>query len=148
MGMITPVGNNVAMTAAVNAGISAYKLSSFKTKAGEKITMARVPDEIFAAFSGDIDEEKHFNPRHDRIVKMAIIALRETFNQQTINHAVPLLLAMPDIKTDADGLSSLIQNLANNLNPWIDPSMTRSIYSGRASGLSVFKEAYDFTNMI
>ena len=145
MGMVTPVGGNVAMTAAaVNAGISAYRSSSFKTKAGKRITMARIPDQVFADFLGEIEEGKRFNPRHDRVVKMAIIALREVFRELPVDEAIPLVLAMPDIKTDADGLSSFIQNLANNIKPRIDPAMSRSIHSGRASGIEAIEFAFKY----
>ena len=49
MGMITPVGWNDAMTAAsVNAGICTYEASRYFTRSGEPITMARVPDPVFA----------------------------------------------------------------------------------------------------
>lgn len=140
-GMITPVGENTAMTAAaVEARISAYEMSTFKTNAGERITMARVPDQIFAEFSGKIDEGKRFNPRHDRVIKMATLALREACTKQTNEQAIPTLFAMPEVKTESEGLSSLFENLANNLSPWINPAMSRAIHSGRASGI----EAIDF----
>lgn len=141
MGMVTPVGGNVAMTAAaVEVGISAYKSSNFTTANDEKITMARVPDEMIGVFQGEIDYGSRFNPRHDRVIRIAILALQQACKQHTTEYAVPLLLAMPEIKTDSDGLSSFVENLANNLQPWIDPSISRSIHSGRASGI----EAIDF----
>jgi 3-oxoacyl-[acyl-carrier-protein] synthase I len=141
MGMVTPVGGNVAMTAtAVAARISAYKGSAFATDAGKQITMARVPDEIFADFEGEIDEGERFNPRHDRVTRMAILALQQACAQSTTEQAVPLILAMPEVTTDSEGLSSWVANIANNLKPWVDPAIIRSIYSGRASGM----EAIDF----
>ena len=143
--MITPVGGNVAMTAAmVAAAISAYKSSSYTTTAGEKITMARVPDEMFAEFEGNVDEGDRFNPRHDRVIRMAIIALREACAQYTTEQAVPLLLAMSEVKTNSEGLSSLVDNLANNLKPWIDPAISRSIHSGRASGMEAIDFAFQY----
>lgn len=145
IGMITPVGGNVAMTAAmVNAKVSAYQLSFFNTEDGEPVTMARVPDQIFAEFEGDIDEGERFNPRHDRVVKMAIIAIREACNQLTPKRPAPLVLAMPDVASDNHGLSSLIQNIADNTAPWVDPAMTRSIHSGRASGIEVIDFAFQY----
>src|SRR6218665_1112691 len=93
-GMVTPVGGNVAMTvAAVNAGISAYKSSYFTTKDDEKITMAPVPDEMIGKFHGEIDYGSRFNPRHDRITRIAILALQEACTQHAVEHAVPLILA-------------------------------------------------------
>ncbi|MDH5712301.1 MAG: hypothetical protein OEZ15_11670 [Gammaproteobacteria bacterium] len=140
-GMVTPVGANTEMTtASVEAQINAYAVSGYSTQAGEPITMAKVPDQIFADFEGEIDEGDRFNPRHDRVTKMAILAINEACAQQESEQAVPLVLAMSDVTTDDEGLSSLIENLANNTKPWVSPELSRSFYSGRASGI----EAIDF----
>ena len=145
MGMITPVGGNVAMTAAaVEAGISAYKGSAFTTDTGKQITMTRVPDEIFAEFEGELDDGERFNMRHDRVVKMAMLALREACAQSAAEQAVPLILAMPEIKSDSEGLSSLVANIANNLKPWVDPAIARGIHSGRASGMEAIAFAFQY----
>ncbi|RYY77092.1 MAG: hypothetical protein EOO52_06285 [Gammaproteobacteria bacterium] len=148
MGMITPVGGNVAMTAAaVNAGISAYKSSYFTTKDDEKIVMTRVPDEMIGEFKGELDYGSRFNPRHDRVTRIAILALQQACAHASTDQAVPLLLAMPDIKTDSEGLSSFVENIANNLKDWISPAISRSMHSGRASGMEaidfVFQYLYD-----
>ena len=145
MGMVTPVGRNVAMTAAaVNAGISAYRSSYFTTNADEKIVMTRVPDEMIGEFKGEIDEGSRFNSRHDRVTRIAILALQQACAQASTEQAVPLLLAMPDIKTDNEGLSSLVENIAKNLGNWINPAITRSIYSGRASGLEAINFVFQY----
>ncbi len=145
MGMVTPVGGDVAMTAAaLNAGISAYKSSYFTTKNDEKITMARVPDEMIGKFQGEIDYGSRFNPRHDRITRIAILALQQACAKHDVEHAVPLILGMPEIKTDTEGLSSFVENIANNLNPWINPTSSRSIHSGRASGMEAIAFAFQY----
>lgn len=145
MGMVTPVGGNVAMTAAmVGAAVSAYKVSDVTTQTGEKVTMARVPDELMAEFTGEIDEGSRFNPRHDRVTRMAIIALQQACKEKTTEQAVPLVLAMSDIKTESEGLSSFVANLAKNLQPWLSTAMTRSIYSGRASGMEAIDFAFQY----
>lgn len=145
MGMVTPLGGNVAMTAAmVDVGVSAYKVSDFTTLAGEKITMARVPDELMAGFTGEIDEGHRFNPRHDRITRMGILALQQACAETDTEQAVPLILAMADIKSETEGLSSFIANLANNLQPWLNTAMTRSIHSGRASGIEAIDFAFQY----
>jgi 3-oxoacyl-[acyl-carrier-protein] synthase-1 len=149
-GMVTPVGGNTAMTAAaINAGISAYQASSFTTQSDDAITMARVPEEVIDTFQGEFDEGNCFNWRHDRVTKMAILALQQTCaqattDQATTDQAVPLLLAMPERNSDDDGLSSLIDNLANNLSPWINAEISRSFYSGRASGMEAIAFAFDY----
>ncbi len=145
MGMITSVGANVEMTAAaVRAGISGYAISAYSTLAGEPITMARVPDQIFAEFNGEIDEGDRFNPRHDRVTKMAIMAMCEACAQQVSEQAIPLLLALPEAETDDEGLSSLVENLATNAAPWISPELSRSFYSGRAGGIEAIAFAFKY----
>ena len=142
MGMITPLGPNVSTTvAAVNAGISAYSLSEYQTEAGEPITMAKVPDAVFNNIDAEIDEGDRFNLRHDRLTKMAIIAIREACHQIPAEQSIPIVLGMSDRSVDKDGLSSLIENLQENCKPWISTKLSRSLYSGRAAGI----EAIDFT---
>src|SRR5688572_14074921 len=120
MGMITPLGPSVATTvAAVNAGISAYTLSEYDTPEGEPITMARVPDGVFDDIEAKIDEGDRFNPRHDRLIKMAIIAIREACHQRSTEQAVPVILGLSERACDKDGLSSLVENLQENCKPWI-----------------------------
>ena len=153
MGMITPLGPNVQTTvAAVNAGISAYSLSEYQTKAGEPITMAKVPDAVFNNIDAEIDEGDRFNLRHDRLTKMAIIAIREACHQATAEQSFPIVLGMSDRSVDKDGLSSLIENLQENCKPWVSTKLSRSLNSGRAAGIEaidfifryLYEEAYPF----
>ena len=137
MGMITPVGANTAMTAAaVNAGVSVYTDSKYYGENSQPITMASVPDIIFDELDVEIGEGDRYNARHDRVIKMAIIAIREACAQQITKQAVPLVLAMPDVPADPDDkrLSPFIQNLEHNCKPWINAEQCRSIFSGRAAG--------------
>jgi 3-oxoacyl-[acyl-carrier-protein] synthase I len=143
MGMITPVGGNVAMTAtSVAAGISGYKTSPYYTEQSNPITMAQVPVEIFAELEAEIDEGDFYNEQHDHIIKMAILAIREACSQQSIVKPIPLVLAMPELESGVGSLSAkqLIRNLIKNCAPWLSTSLSRNICSGRASGM----EAIDF----
>lgn len=150
MGMITPLGPNVATTvAAVNAGISAYTLSDYDTDDGEPITIAKVPDAVFNAIEARIDEGDRFNPRHDRIVRMAITAVREACHGHATEQSIPVVLGMSERSVDKDGLSSLVENLQENCHPWISTQLSRSLYSGRAAGLEsidfAFRYLYELT---
>lgn len=149
IGMITPVGANTAMTAAaVNAGVSAYAETSNYDQQNRPITMASVPNIIFDEIEAEIDEGKRFNGRHDRVTKMAIIAIREACANQSTKQSIPMVLAMPEGQTDVEGLSPLIQNLAHNCKPWVSSEQSRSIYTGRAAGMEAidfaFRYLYDF----
>jgi 3-oxoacyl-[acyl-carrier-protein] synthase I len=145
MGMITPVGGNVAMTAAsVKAGISGYKVSDFYNQHNQPITMASVPDVIIDKINAEIGEGNRFNACHDRVVKMAIIAIREACESQQTKQAIPLILAMPDVAMDTEGLSPLIENLERNCLPWIGANQCRSMYSGRAAGMEAIEFAFRY----
>ncbi len=144
-GVITPVGGNAAMTfAAINADICVYSASYFTTQKGEKITMARVPDELIGTFEGEFDEGSCFNPRHDRVTKMAILALQQACASASTEDSVPLLLAMPEEQADNEGVGSFIGNIVTNLAPWANAELSRSIYSGRASGMEALDFAFQY----
>lgn len=141
MGGITALGATVPMTAAlVDAKMSAYAKSDFIAHNGEPATMTAVPDLVFQEIDARIGEGDRFNARHDRVIKMAIIALREACARHVTKQTVPLVLAMPEVQADEEGLTPFLQNLIENLKPWLGTELTRSIHSGRAAGI----EAVDF----
>lgn len=145
IGMITPVGFNTAMTAAaVRAKISAYEISSYYGKDNESITMASVPNVIFEKIDAEINGGSRYNERHDRITKMAIFAIREACAQQTTQHPIPLVFAMPEDQADIKGLGSLAQNLEHNCKPWVSTAQYRSIHSGRAAGMEAINFAFRY----
>lgn len=147
MGMITPVGANVEMTAAsVDAGISAYAETEYYDQLNKPITMASVPDIIFDEIDAEIGEGDRYNGRHDRVIKMTILAIREACEQKSIKKSVPLVLAMPDVPADPDDkrLSPLIENLEHNCKPWISTQQCHSIYSGRAAGIEAIDFAFNY----
>jgi len=148
-GMITPVGANTTMTAAaINAGISAYSQSEYYDQVGRSITMASVPDNVFDEIDAEIGEGDRYNSRHDRVIKMAIIAIREACAQHKVKQAVPLILAMPDGLADPDDkrLSPLIDNLEHNCAPWVNAKQCRTINSGRAAGIEAIDFAFNYLN--
>ena len=145
MGMVTPVGSNVAMTAAaVNAGISAYRVSEHYYVQGLPLTLAIVPQSILSNLELSIDDGNRYDWRHDQITKMAIIAIREACAQKPIEHAIPIIAAMTDIQSDKNGFGSLIQNLVNNCQPWLSTQLSRSIHSGRAAGMEAIAFAFKY----
>lgn len=149
MGMITAVGANAPMTAAlIDAKISAYAETGYLGQDGQPVIMAAVPDLVFEEVEAEIGEGDRFNARHDRVIKMAIIAIREACARHATQQAVPLVLAMPQEPADEAGLTPFVQNLIQNCKPWIGIESTRRIHSGRAAGIEaidfVFRYLYDF----
>jgi len=153
MGMITPVGANVAMTAAaVGAGISAYAESRYCNQQGQAITMAGVPETVFYESDAQIDEGDWYSELHDHIIKMAIIAVKEACAGQSIKPPIPLIIGMPDVLPDVEHISSssLIKNLVSHCQPWLSAQHCRTINSGRAAAMEAlefaFRYLYDLPN--
>ncbi len=147
MGMITPVGANTAMTAAaVKAGISSYKISNYYGKNDEPITMAFVPNLVLDEMAAEIIEGNRYNERHERVTRMAIMAIREACALCPVQQPIPAVFAMPDEQGNADGLIPVIQNLENNCKPWVSAAQSRSIYHGRAGGMEAINFAFRYIN--
>lgn len=145
-GMITPVGANTAMTAAaVNAGISGYQVTEYTDQHGLPITMASIPAPVLDELDAKIGEGDRYDARHYRVIKMAIIAIREACANQSSKQSIPLVLAMPEVladlgPADQEGLIPFNQTLEDNCSPWVSTTQCRSFHSGRAAGM----EAVDF----
>jgi len=143
MGMITPVGANTTMTAAaVNAGMSAYAISGFYGQNKKPITMASVPSSIFSKIDAEIEKGTFFDARHDRVIKMAIVAIREACAQRETAKPARLTLAMSPEQCDIEGLVPLIRTLETNCKPWVSAALSHNIYSGRAAGIEAIDYAF------
>jgi len=141
IGMITSLGENFgATTAAVNAGISSYAVSNYYGDNSDPITMANIPDTVFAEIEAELDEGDVFCERHYRVTLMAIASVREACSTLMSTEVIPLFVAMPDVDEDMDGLVPMVTELEKNCQPWISTSASRNIYTGRAAGI----EAIDF----
>ena len=147
MGSITPVGCNIAMTSSViAAGISAYSISKYHNRHFQPITISTVPDVIFNDVEATIIQSEGFNAQHERVIKMAIIALREACVAHKGEQAIPLILAMPEVSSAVGccTVSGLIKNLAKNCQPWVSAPLSRSVHSGRAAGMEALTFAFDY----
>jgi 3-oxoacyl-[acyl-carrier-protein] synthase I len=145
--MITPIGANTKMTSAfVKASVSAYTISDYYNKHFKPIRIASVPQKVFTSLNADIVKSVNFNDTHERIIKMAIIAIREACESCQIQEAIPLILAMQETDSQINQISAaeFIKHLVKNCHPWIGSSMNRSIHSGRAAGVEALSFAFDY----
>ncbi|WP_075186368.1 hypothetical protein [Teredinibacter haidensis] len=145
IGMLTPLGYNSAMTsAAVGAGISAYKLSDYRSKSGRAIRTSPVPEEIFSL---DVDVEKNatYRPQYDRVIKMAALALQDVEKElsKPIKKAIPLILALPESIPNVDQTPPhlLLNNILKLSDIPIDGSKVQGVPTGRAAGLQALELA-------
>lgn len=147
IGMITPVGVNVEMTAAaVRAGVSAYRDTSYFDGDFNKIRMAVVPE---AALENSLDEDKLTLPmtaRHVRMLQLAKLALLEVLPRLPRDQSVPLFLAGPEpLGTEDQPLTmSFIKILSVQTSANLNLDVCRINSMGRAGGLSCVKLAYRY----
>ena len=136
MGMISPVGANVAMCAAgVKTGISAYRVSNFYSRARHPITMGLLPEILFASMTFDIEAGSYSSDQYERVIKMAILALREAVSGLATKQPIPLILAMPEPVENVRRLEPklLISNLVSQPDLPLSEAKAHSIETGRAA---------------
>lgn len=144
MGMVTPVGTNVEMTAAaVKAGISGYGVSDFYGQDDEPITMSLVPDEFFTSVDIEIDEGDYFSESFDRAIKMAHVSIRESLAKLNIDKPIPFYLGLPEPITNINLLvcKPITTNLLRSGDLPISSDLIRTLSSGRVSGIQAIEGA-------
>lgn len=144
IGMITAVGADTKMTAAaVRAGINQFEASEYDNQAGESITMAGVPEEVFESLKFEIDKGSYYSGLYDRIIKMAIVAAGEACAGQPIERDIPMVLAIPDAVQGIRhiGAEMLVKNLAGQTDLPIDADQVRCLHTGRAAGIEALDMA-------
>ncbi len=147
IGMITSVGADTAMTAAsVKAGVSGYQVSRFFNQKQQPVTMSCIPNEIFSAMDIDIDEGHSYSAQYDRIIKMAILALREAISEKEIEQPVPLVLAMPDEHDSGYYIPPelLMANLIKQKDLNLKSDSIRFSSTGRAAGIQALDLAIHY----
>lgn len=144
MGMVTPVGANVEMTAAaVRAGISGYAVSDFYGQDDESVTMSLVPDEFFTSVNIEIDEGEYFSESFDRAIRMAHVSIRESLAKLNFDKPIPLYLGLPEPITNINLLvrKPITTNLLSSGDLPISRDLIRTLSSGRVSGIHAIEAA-------
>lgn len=137
IGMVTPLGINFPMTAAsVKASISGYSVSDYLADDGQPVTMSMVPDAFFDSVNPDIDEGDVFGAQYERVIKMAIVALKEAINSIKTDKPVPLILAFPEQQQEYGHTypDSLKVNLLAQDDLPFTKEQTYGFYTGRSGG--------------
>ena len=142
MGMISPLGATLKMTAAAaKAHKSARRYSHYLNHHGENVSMASVPNGVFEDIEYEVPEQGDvYNARHERILAMMLISLCEGLSGKTSKQPSPMIMAMSEDYINSAGLTPLLPTLAHNFKSWIDPTLSRRICTGRSAGI----EAVDF----
>lgn len=142
-GMTTPLGINTAMTAAaVKASISAYTLSDYYNRHFQPIKVAAMPPALFDG--QDFDATDWTGSHARRLAFITTLAAEHVFANISPAAPIPLILAMPEPITARQQESGLGNHLAQHFPDWINPVLSRSIYSGRAAGMEALGFAFDY----
>lgn len=97
MDMLTPIGADIAQTAAsVGAGISAYQSTSHINKQQIPMTMALVPDEALPPLEKELLKVIGLTGRQQRMLRLATLPLQQLADEAALKQPIPLLLAGPE----------------------------------------------------
>ena len=147
IGMITSIGFNALTTAAaVKAGVCGYCLSRFMNKQGNPIQLALVPDEVFTFSEIEDEDDDVYSIHYDRILKIAIISIKQAISGIRFTEPVPLILAVPD-KFESDYYiphDLLLNKLLAQPDFPFKTDMVRFISTGRAAGVQTMELVYDY----
>jgi len=143
IGMITSVGADTEMTAvAMAAEYSGYRVSDYRTREGQPVTMSNIPEALFPLVKAEIDQGNRCRVQFEHIIKMAIVALREALSQQPLSSptqqtAIPLVLALPEPRFTVTHIDPqiLIANLAAQDDLPLNSNLVHRLYHGRAAGI-------------
>ena len=96
-GMITPVGSDAVMTAAVVAAeVSAVRETEILNKSLMPIKMAQVPDGALPAINEKLKDDKKLPERQHRLLRLAAAALVQLTDLLPAGQTLPLYLSLPE----------------------------------------------------
>ena len=145
IGMITPLGANAEMTAAmVNAGMSAYKNSDFYLDNDEAVRMALVPQTLLDNSVNEAAVPRDFSVRQFRLLQLAKLALAQLVPLLPKDLSPPLFLAGPEQLIDGDRPidKMFLESLAKQTGAKLDLATSRIVSTGRAGGLAAIDLAF------
>jgi 3-oxoacyl-[acyl-carrier-protein] synthase-1 len=127
--------------ASVRAGISRYAISDYYAESENPVTMSLIPDEFFDNLEIEIDEGDFYGAQHDRVIKMAVTALKEALNPIKVKNHIPLIMAFPE--AELEGQRSYSDCLKTNLLAQKDFPLNEKLFFGIHTGRSAGIEALD-----
>jgi 3-oxoacyl-[acyl-carrier-protein] synthase-1 len=147
VGMITPVGFDAASTtAAVRAGVSAYKASEHYNKNYNPMRMAVVPEDALPPLNPSIISNVGLTSREQRMLRLVAPALEEVMQSVSLTIAPPLLLAVPESLPESpiSIKSKFLDYLVTQTGIQINKPFSRIMAKGRAGGIKVVEMAFKY----
>ena len=147
VGMITAVGANAeTTTAAVNAGISAFRDSVHFNKNFNPMRMALIPEDALPPLNPDKVSIAGLTSRERRMLRLATPALEEVMQSVPLTVRPPLFLAVSESVPDCPSIiqPGFIDHLVAQTGIKIDRAASRMIATGRAGGLQAIDLAFKY----
>lgn len=142
-GLMTPVGFNTAMTAAViKTGVSGYALSDQYARTGEPLTLALLPEAALNKPEKPHHERPACRPYEARVGAMAGTAAREAIGSIKFTQLLPLILGLAVAGDSSQGSAELVRQFVNECGPPLDIGLTRTVSTGRSSGMTALDFAF------
>jgi 3-oxoacyl-[acyl-carrier-protein] synthase-1 len=142
--MTTPVGLKAAATAAaVRAGISRQRESSFWNCSGEPMIVAFLADEKLPPLAPELAQQKGLSKRHQRMLRLATRALREAVSPLSRVDSVPVLLVGPESyeKENAAIAADFLAHLRVQSEVHFSRVGSSTAFQGRAGGIAALEHA-------
>lgn len=146
-GMITPVGANTEMTAAmVRAGVNKYEDSIHYNKDYNPMKMALVPDKALPPLADKLEATKDITARQKRMLRLLTPALEEAMVSYVQKEPIPLFLAGPESLPEcpAPNHEKFIDYLMVQTKVDLDRKNSRFFATGRAGGLQAIELAFRY----
>lgn len=146
-GVLTPLGDNLEMTAAaVNAGISVYDDSSYIDPRGLPIRMALVPADAIPAVSDSINFYGEYSLWQKHLLQLASTPLTQAIAGYRGREPIPLLLATPEPYQQCPQAcpANFIEYLAQQTAAPLCLKRSRLLPRGRAGGLEALDLAAQY----
>ncbi|MFY0562875.1 beta-ketoacyl synthase N-terminal-like domain-containing protein [Archangium lansingense] len=146
VGMVSPIGlNGVSTAAAVRAGITRFRETEHLTREEEPLVMSLVADEYLPPLAEPLQDLELLS-RHERMLKLAGLALRECLSDLPWSESLPLFLGLPEVLpgelVPAEPLPPFLDLLAVQSGRRWD-KRSRLYAAGRAAGMVALQAALE-----
>lgn len=144
VGVLTPLGDQIAMTAAaVGAGISAYDDSPYLDDQALPVRMALVPKDALPPIRDSINFYGSYSLWHKHLLQLASGALAGAVADYPGHESIPLLLATPEAYANCAQAcpDDFIEYLIEQTGAPICPKRSRMLPRGRAGGIEALEGA-------
>ncbi len=141
IGMITPIGVNVEMTAAsVRSAVSSYRESAILNKQFNPMILSQVPEEALPALDDELGKQV-LSSRQQRLLRLATPAIQQIADKFT--EPVPLMLCGPEKLPGRRSVISdkFLQQLMLQTKAPIDLENSYVFPHGRAAGFLALESA-------